>query len=72
MKNAIPDTANVPVPELTDVRLVSDGWLKKYVLTYQLESGETFEYEAVSRTGGERRRRGTADGRGVHRAHPAG
>ena len=51
MKNAIPDTANVPVPELTDVRLVSDGWLKKYVLTYQLESGETFEYEAVSRKG---------------------
>ena len=51
MKNVIPDAANVPVPELTDVRLVSDGWLKKYVLTYQLESGETFESEAVSRKG---------------------
>lgn len=51
MKNVIPDATNVPVPELTDVRLVSDGWLKKYVLTYRLEDGETFEYEAVSRKG---------------------
>lgn len=51
MKNLIPDAANVPVPKLTDVRLVSDGWLKKYVLTYQLENGETFEYESVSRKG---------------------
>ena len=51
MKNVIPDAANVPVPELTDVRLVSDGWLKNYVLTYRLEDGETFEYEAGSRKG---------------------
>lgn len=53
MKTVIPETANVPVPKLIDVRLISDGWLKKYVLTYQLESGETFEYEAVSRKGPE-------------------
>ncbi len=39
------------VPQLQDVRLVSDGWIKKYVLTYLMPSGETYEYEAVSRKG---------------------
>lgn len=51
MRYEIPTTENIPVPELEDVRLVSDGWLKKYILTYKLDSGETFEYEAVSRKG---------------------
>ncbi len=41
----------VRTPELKDVRQVSDGWLKKYILTYERPEGGTFEYEAVSRKG---------------------
>lgn len=51
MKQSIPTPEAISTPKLMDVKLVSDGWLKKYILTYQLESGETFEYEAVSRKG---------------------
>lgn len=39
--------ANTPI--FTDLRQVSDGWIKKYVLTYTLPSGSTYEYESASR-----------------------
>lgn len=38
-------------PKLLDVRLVSGGWINKYVLTYELPDGSHYEYEAVSRKG---------------------
>lgn len=36
-------------PRLEDLRLVSDGWIKKYELVYRMPSGETHVYESVSR-----------------------
>lgn len=38
-----------PIPVLTDVRQVSDGWIKKYILTYAMPDGSYYEYESVSR-----------------------
>ena len=37
------------MPELKNVEQVSDGWLKKYVLTYDLPDGRELPYEVVSR-----------------------
>ncbi|MDO5358370.1 MAG: NUDIX hydrolase [Slackia faecicanis] len=37
------------MPELKTVEQVSDGWLKKYVLTYDLPDGRALPYEVVSR-----------------------
>ena len=39
------------VPRLAGVRLVSDGWIKKYVLEYTMPDGSSYEYESVSRKG---------------------
>lgn len=39
------------LPTLLDIQQVSDGWLKKYVLTYRLPNGREFPYEVVSRKG---------------------
>ncbi len=39
------------LPELKSIEQVSDGWLKKYVLTYDLPDGRTIPYEVVSRKG---------------------
>ncbi len=36
-------------PQLVAIEQVSDGWIKKYLLTYQRQDGETFTYESVSR-----------------------
>lgn len=36
-------------PQLTNVELISSGWLNKYVLTYTLPNGRVFTYECVSR-----------------------
>lgn len=54
------------VPELKKIEQVSDGWLKKYVLTYELPDGRVMPYEVVSRKAlqryeGEVRDAGTAD-----------
>lgn len=38
-------------PQLLDVELVSDGWLKKYVLTFELPNGSKKTYESISRKG---------------------
>ncbi|MEG2024358.1 MAG: NUDIX hydrolase [Gordonibacter sp.] len=37
------------IPTLTGIQQVSDGWIKKYVLTYTLPDGSAYEYESVSR-----------------------
>lgn len=39
------------LPELLNIDQVSDGWLKKYELTYRLPGGREFTYEVVSRKG---------------------
>ncbi len=38
-------------PKLSNIEQVSDGWLKKYVLTYDMPDGSQHLYEAVSRKG---------------------
>lgn len=37
------------IPHLLDIRQVSDGWIKKYVLTYSMPDGSLYEYESASR-----------------------
>ncbi len=39
------------LPVLQDVELVSDGWIKKYLLKYVLPNGSLLTYESVSRKG---------------------
>lgn len=56
-------------PELIDVRQVSDGWLKKYVLTYKLPNGEDYEYESISRRGLEEYRQSLMSGNWGNTAH---
>ena len=38
-------------PVLKDVACISEGWINKYILTYVLPDGTTYEYESVSRKG---------------------
>ena len=38
-------------PQLESIELVSDGWVKKYVLTYRMEDGRVHTYEMASRKG---------------------
>ena len=38
-----------PAPTFVDLRQESDGWIKKYVLTYAMPDGSTYEYESASR-----------------------
>jgi len=40
---------NENTPTLQNIDQVSDGWIKKYVLTYELPDGSPHIYEAVSR-----------------------
>lgn len=42
---------NGNTPELLDVKLVSPGWINKYLLTYRFPDGSTVEYESMSRKG---------------------
>lgn len=37
------------IPRLSSIRQVSDGWIKKYVLTYAMPDGSSYEYESASR-----------------------
>lgn len=39
------------LPQFKDIELVSDGWIKKYVLTYEMPDGSEYRYESVSRKG---------------------
>lgn len=41
------------LPQLEGMELVSDGWIKKYVLTYRMPDGHEHQYESVSRKGPE-------------------
>lgn len=41
----------IKTPKLKDIALVSDGWIKKYLLTYELPDKSLYTYEAVSRKG---------------------
>ena len=41
------------IPQLAGIQQVSDGWVKKYVLTYTLPDGSSYEYESASRKGPE-------------------
>lgn len=43
------DNATKSVPVLADIRQVSDGWIKKYVLVYTMPNGSSYEYESASR-----------------------
>ena len=38
-------------PKLENIEQVSDGWIKKYILTYRLPDGSPYVYESVSRKG---------------------
>ncbi|MEG0322653.1 MAG: NUDIX hydrolase [Raoultibacter sp.] len=49
--------SNRTVPTLQNVEQVSDGWIKKYLLTYRMPDGRPYQYEAVSRKGLEAYRR---------------
>lgn len=40
---------DVVIPKLQDIELLSDGWIKKYLLTYKLPDGSLYAYESVSR-----------------------
>lgn len=42
-------TSASAIPQLSDIRQVSDGWIKKYVLTYVMPDGSSYEYESASR-----------------------
>ncbi len=46
-----------PVPRLQDIELISDGWIKKYLLTYLRPDGDLYTYECVSRKNAEAFRR---------------
>lgn len=39
----------IEIPRLADIEQVSDGWIKKYVLTYTMPDGSSYEYESASR-----------------------
>ena len=36
------------VPQLSNIRQVSDGWIKKYVLAYTMPDGSTYEVQRVA------------------------
>jgi len=38
-------------PRLVDIRQVSDGWIKKYILVHEMPDGTLHEYECASRKG---------------------
>lgn len=40
-----------PSPKLTAIEQVSQGWINKYLLTFQLPDGSAYTYEAASRKG---------------------
>lgn len=38
-------------PTLKNIEQICDGWIKKYLLTYELSDGSEYHYESVSRKG---------------------
>lgn len=43
------DYKTIACPKLTNIKQVSEGWINKYILYYELPDGTTFEYESASR-----------------------
>lgn len=43
--------ATMQTPKLANIEQVSDGWVKKYVLTYEMPDGRLHPYEVASRKG---------------------
>ena len=39
----------IATPQLEHIEQVSDGWVKKYVLTYRMPDGTQHVYESASR-----------------------
>ena len=39
------------LPHFIDLELKADGWIKKYVLHYELPDGTRYEYDSASRKG---------------------
>lgn len=55
-RDAMEDSAGIKrgeeaSPQLRSVKLLSSGWINKYLLTYELADGSHYEYESVSRKG---------------------
>ncbi|WP_165253478.1 NUDIX hydrolase [Adlercreutzia sp. ZJ304] len=44
-------TNKLATPKLEHIEQICSGWVNKYVLTYRLADGSTYEYEAASRRG---------------------
>ena len=40
---------SLQTPRLVDIELIADGWIKKYVLTYELPDGTLYRYDCASR-----------------------
>ena len=52
MENNSADQRKSPnLPQFRDIQMVSDGWIKKYLLTYEMPDGSEYRYESVSRKG---------------------
>ena len=51
------DDKSLSTPVLKNVECVSEGWINKYILTYELPDGTDYEYESVSRKGPEEYRK---------------
>lgn len=45
------DGSEERIPQLKNVELVSEGWINKYLLTYEMPDGRDYTYEGVSRKG---------------------
>lgn len=57
-------------PTLTNIRQVSDGWIKKYILEYLLPDGSLYEYECASRKSLEAYRRELENNAADVQPHP--
>lgn len=47
--SVIPQFEERPTPQLKHVEQVSAGWIKKYILTFEMPDGREYHYESVSR-----------------------
>lgn len=58
-------------PQLKHIEQVSDGWIKKYILTYTLPDGSDYVYESASRKGIEAYRAALAENAALSQAEAA-
>lgn len=45
----LPKSDPAQTPKLLNIERVSEGWINKYLLTYELPNGSEYQYESVSR-----------------------